>query len=337
MLARDEDLLAVDLRTAPRARPGSARRRRPRLRARRRPRAARRTRRRRSGPRCRSGGRVASSRSATSLQHRVAGGVAEAVVDRLEVVEVDEHHADRCPLAAGAGQRVLDAVGEQRAVGEAGERVVERLVGELVLERLALADVAAVEHDAADVASSSRLVCRISNWRQAPSRCAACTPRTPVPAPPPSTARSPATARVGRGLDEVGNRVPHDVVGAVAEHALDRRALVGDRRRSASTTVIRSLECATSERKRASLGGGAGPRPARRPRAPATPARRAPGWPERSRVRRVASAATRQPRPPSRDVSGTTSTPVVGQSAPNSTVRDGVERRPAGRRLGGEC
>ena len=47
--------------------------------------------------------------------------------------------------------RVLDAVGEQRAVGETRHRVVERLVGELVLELLPLADVAAVEDDAADV------------------------------------------------------------------------------------------------------------------------------------------------------------------------------------------
>ena len=50
-----------------------------------------------------------------------------------------------------AHDRVLDAVGEERAVGEPGDRVVERLVRELVLERLALADVAAVQDDAADV------------------------------------------------------------------------------------------------------------------------------------------------------------------------------------------
>ena len=53
--------------------------------------------------------------------------------------------------ALGAHQRVLDAVGEQRAVGELRDRVVECLVCKLLLERLALADVAAVEHDAADV------------------------------------------------------------------------------------------------------------------------------------------------------------------------------------------
>ena len=36
-------------------------------------------------------------------------------------------------------------------LAQVGDRVVERLVGELLLERLALADVAAVEDDAADV------------------------------------------------------------------------------------------------------------------------------------------------------------------------------------------
>ncbi len=85
------------------------------------------------------------------LQHLVARGVAEAVVDRLEVVEVEEDHREAALLAPAAGERVADALREQGAVGQAGDAVVERLVGELLLERLALADVAAVEHDAADV------------------------------------------------------------------------------------------------------------------------------------------------------------------------------------------
>ena len=84
-------------------------------------------------------------------QHRVAGGVAEAVVDRLEVVEVHEDDGQPRALAARARDRVADALDEQRAVGEVGDGVVEGLVGELLLERLALADVAAVEHDAVDV------------------------------------------------------------------------------------------------------------------------------------------------------------------------------------------
>ncbi len=85
------------------------------------------------------------------LQHLVAGRVAEAVVDRLEVVEVEEDHGDARVLARRAGERVVDAVGEQRSVGQPGDGVVEGLVRELLLERRALAGVAAVEHDAAHV------------------------------------------------------------------------------------------------------------------------------------------------------------------------------------------
>ena len=59
--------------------------------------------------------------------------------------------ASRGALAACARDGVADALDEQRAVGEVGDGVVEGLVGELLLERLALADVAAVEHDAVDV------------------------------------------------------------------------------------------------------------------------------------------------------------------------------------------
>ncbi len=80
-------------------------------------------------------------------QQLVADLVPEAVVDALEVVEVEEQH-DRA--AVGAAERRLDLLGEQRAVGEAGERVVvgavrepvavlgqlpERLLEPVVLER----------------------------------------------------------------------------------------------------------------------------------------------------------------------------------------------------------
>ena len=61
---------------------------------RRRPRAARRTRRRRSGRRCRPARTRARRRRADLEQQLVAGGVAEAVVDGLEVVEVDEEDGD---------------------------------------------------------------------------------------------------------------------------------------------------------------------------------------------------------------------------------------------------
>jgi hypothetical protein len=77
--------------------------------------------------------------------------VAEAVVDGLEVVEVDEHDRDVREAALRPHQGVLDPVGEERPVGEIRDRVVEGLVRELLLEGLPLADVAAVQHDAADV------------------------------------------------------------------------------------------------------------------------------------------------------------------------------------------
>ena len=48
------------------------------------------------------------------LQHLVAGGVPEAVVDVLEVVDVEEQHRHGQLVAALGGERVLDAVAEQR-------------------------------------------------------------------------------------------------------------------------------------------------------------------------------------------------------------------------------
>ena len=53
---------------------------------------------------------------------------------------------------AGPGERLVEAVAEQGAVGEAGEAVVEGLPRELLLEADPLGDVARVEDDPADVA-----------------------------------------------------------------------------------------------------------------------------------------------------------------------------------------
>ena len=64
----------------------------------------------------------------------VAGAVAEAVVDDLEAVEVEEQHGDARP-ALGARQGLREPVDEERPVGQAGERVVEGLAGELVDRR----------------------------------------------------------------------------------------------------------------------------------------------------------------------------------------------------------
>ena len=50
------------------------------------------------------------------LQHGVAGGVAEAVVDRLEVVEVDEHDTDERHHREASGARRA-ARGRRRTLG----------------------------------------------------------------------------------------------------------------------------------------------------------------------------------------------------------------------------
>ncbi len=73
-------------------------------------------------------------------QQLVAGGVPEAVVDGLEVVEVEEQQPD---AAALAGRAVQGAFGEHeglRAVGQLGEGVVRGLVGEVGLQLLALVE-----------------------------------------------------------------------------------------------------------------------------------------------------------------------------------------------------
>ena len=74
-------------------------------------------------------------------QQLVADGVAEAVVHRLEAVEVDDDDADGAVVACSACERVLHAVREQRPVREIGERIVERPVAQLSFEPVALGHV----------------------------------------------------------------------------------------------------------------------------------------------------------------------------------------------------
>ena len=63
-----------------------------------------------------------------AAQDRVAGGVAIRVVDRLEVVDVDERDAQRSPVA-GRALDLGEQVGEERlAVGDAGQAVDGRPV-----------------------------------------------------------------------------------------------------------------------------------------------------------------------------------------------------------------
>ena len=88
--------------------------------------AGRRTRRHRAAPRDPFAQVVAQPRGDRD-QQLVAGGVAEAVVDRLEVVEVEEQRGHRARAAARPARAASAALDEPAAVGQAGQRVVEGL------------------------------------------------------------------------------------------------------------------------------------------------------------------------------------------------------------------
>ena len=77
--------------------------------------------------------------------------MAEAVVDLLEPVEIEEQHRERVLRPLRAGQRLVEAIAEESAVRQARQAVVERLQRQLLLQAHPLGDVATVEDDAADL------------------------------------------------------------------------------------------------------------------------------------------------------------------------------------------
>ena len=163
-------------------------------------------------------------------QDLVAGGVAEAVVDRLEVVEVEEDDRDAVLLATVAGDGVAHALDEQGAVGEVGDRVVEGLVGELLLEGLALADVAAVEHDPADGVVLEQVRVQDLELAQRPVGVAqrALEHLGLAPGVRRAVGQQAQQAAVLLGGQQAVEARPDHVRRRVAEDALDRRALVDD-------------------------------------------------------------------------------------------------------------
>jgi len=66
-------------------------------------------------------------------QQLVADGVAQAVVDELEVVDVDEEHRRARATAPRPRDPPVEALEQQRAVGQPGQRVVQCLVADLLL------------------------------------------------------------------------------------------------------------------------------------------------------------------------------------------------------------
>ncbi len=83
-------------------------------------------------------------------QQLVAAGMAERVVDLLELIEIDEQHGAGLARMPRGSQRLVDLVAKVSPVRQAGERVVARHVADLGLGVLALGDVLD-QHDRAAV------------------------------------------------------------------------------------------------------------------------------------------------------------------------------------------
>jgi hypothetical protein len=79
-------------------------------------------------------------------EEEVARAVPERVVDRLEVVEVEEQHAGDAPGAAPRGDRLLETVVEQHPVRQPRQRVVQEAMAQLILGALGLGARAGVAH-----------------------------------------------------------------------------------------------------------------------------------------------------------------------------------------------
>ncbi|RMM09900.1 hypothetical protein APX70_08573 [Pseudomonas syringae pv. maculicola] len=86
------------------------------------------------------------------LQHPVAGGMAQRVIDRFETVEIEEHQHHPGLLALCLLQRRMQAILKQCAVGQVRQRVVISQAVDAVLTGLALADVAEEAHITGQVA-----------------------------------------------------------------------------------------------------------------------------------------------------------------------------------------
>jgi hypothetical protein len=77
--------------------------------------------------------------------------VPQTVVDRLEVIDVQEKHGDRVKRPVAPVHGVGKPVEEQGTIGQAREGVMEGLAFELAFQGAALRHVSAVEHDRPDV------------------------------------------------------------------------------------------------------------------------------------------------------------------------------------------
>ena len=76
------------------------------------------------------------------LQQKVADVMAERVVQRLEIVEIDEQQRSLALASDAGGESLPQPIQQQAAVGQAGQRVKECEIRDLVMRRLELLEFA---------------------------------------------------------------------------------------------------------------------------------------------------------------------------------------------------
>ena len=161
-------------------------------------------------------------------QELVAGGVPEAVVHELEVVEVDEEHGGARAGPAGPGQDELQVLVEHRPVREAGQRIVVGQVGEPILGALALGDVEQEplpeERRAVGSADRHGAVEQPHGPAVAGDQTVLLLEHRPLVAALRRERADPLAIVLVQDGREEGAAVLHPVVGRVAQHQLDVRA-----------------------------------------------------------------------------------------------------------------
>jgi hypothetical protein len=73
-------------------------------------------------------------------QQRIAGGVAERVIDVLEAVEIEAEHRHQVAVPLGARHRAVEMLVKLKAVGQAGEAIMHGEIANLILGEPTLAD-----------------------------------------------------------------------------------------------------------------------------------------------------------------------------------------------------
>ena len=100
-------------------------------------------------------------------QQLIAGGVPEAVVDELEVVQVDEEDGGRALFVRGPRESVVEPLLEGDAVREARQRIVEGDVLELAPRLLEGVGFLATRGDVGDDPVDEELAFRATPWAHA--------------------------------------------------------------------------------------------------------------------------------------------------------------------------